>query len=353
MSKIKFLLIILLLSTKVHLVARSAVTYNPAGGRLGDQLIGYLHAKWVAYKFKLPFLYKPFAYSDQLMMHELDEHYTAAHKQEFMHKVTLQTGQSLNDFVDLKKDNTLYIIPYFPEIYNESRSCSVHTWYYKEGQHPYFLVDWRDIEFHRLIQRYITPREVLSLVYPPSDDRISIAVQIRKNSGGFDFPLLHGMHEEESRYNPQQIYVDVVFPMKHPPESYYVEQLKRVIEMYPEKKFYVYIFTDDPDPLTITKHIEAAVGCMQAEFACRNTGINTHFVNVLEDMFSMTNFACFIRPDSNLGIVADKIGDHTIVVSPRDHVWEKKNKIFTLTITKVDYSTHSTRFGCSSSNDSY
>src|SRR5665213_983093 len=45
-----------------------AVTYEFSGGRLGDNLLSYLHAKWISYRHQIPLLYKPFKYSDKLML---------------------------------------------------------------------------------------------------------------------------------------------------------------------------------------------------------------------------------------------------------------------------------------------
>ena len=54
----------------------SAVTYDFSGGRFGDNLVSYCHAKWISYKYNIPLLYKPFDYSDQLMMDVLEIPYS-------------------------------------------------------------------------------------------------------------------------------------------------------------------------------------------------------------------------------------------------------------------------------------
>ena len=51
----------------------AAVSYQFNGGRFGDQLVTYVHARWVAYKFNLPLLYKRFDYSDQLMVDSMHQ----------------------------------------------------------------------------------------------------------------------------------------------------------------------------------------------------------------------------------------------------------------------------------------
>ena len=54
----------------------SAVTYKFGGGRFGDQMLTYLHAKWAAYCYKLDFYYKPFTFSDRFVLHDEDPIYT-------------------------------------------------------------------------------------------------------------------------------------------------------------------------------------------------------------------------------------------------------------------------------------
>ena len=40
------------------------ITYALSGGRLGDNLIAYLHARWVAITYDLPFVFKEFPYAN-------------------------------------------------------------------------------------------------------------------------------------------------------------------------------------------------------------------------------------------------------------------------------------------------
>src|ERR1700728_1817882 len=63
---------------------QSYITYALSGGRFGDNLLAFMHAKWFSYRFKLPLLYKPFPYSDQLQL-SLDE---KPYRQEILNKVS-------------------------------------------------------------------------------------------------------------------------------------------------------------------------------------------------------------------------------------------------------------------------
>ncbi|NDD58753.1 MAG: hypothetical protein EBZ47_05820 [Chlamydiae bacterium] len=50
------------------------LTYH-GGGRFGDRLIAYMHAKWLSYKYNIPMLYIPFAYSDDLILDDIELQY--------------------------------------------------------------------------------------------------------------------------------------------------------------------------------------------------------------------------------------------------------------------------------------
>ena len=63
----KFLILFGLVFTGL-LSSESYITYEFFGGRFGDCLLSYLHAKWLSYKYQLPLLYKPFKYSSDLCL---------------------------------------------------------------------------------------------------------------------------------------------------------------------------------------------------------------------------------------------------------------------------------------------
>ena len=297
--------------------ATSAVTYSLSGGRLGDNLISYLHAKWISYKYNIPLLYKPFPYSDQLALHEKEVLYDLNRIKSFS-----KTIEFKNDILTFNQDNTLYVITYFPESLEEY--CPVNAGQNVSNAHPRekkyhsFVVDWSDDKFLQEIRECIKNKTNINLIEPPRDC-ISIAVHVRKNSGGFDLPLLNGLPEE--LYDPRASYADVVFPLKCVPDSYYIEQLKYVINAFSEQKIYVYIFTDDPNPASIVEKYTSAIDKPEVIFDF-NTGCNNHHTNVLEDFFSMLNFDCLIRADSNLSIVASKLGQYKMLVTPVHHHWE-------------------------------
>jgi len=292
----------------------SAVAYTLSGGRLGDNLIAFLHAAWISYKYDMPLLYQPFDYADQFAFHTMFERFDRNVKKQF--KSVIELG--FNPFSGFSRDdNTLYIIPYFPESAGDFRPNEFYPDRKKNTQ--FFTVDWEDQHFLAWARELLKPVNALTLVHPPADC-VSIALHVRKNSGGFDPDILHGLPIE--KYDPKKLYVDRYYPLKMPPMSYYVEQLRAVLSLYPGQRIYVYLFTDDPNPAALVAECRRYITDDRISWDYRRAR-NHHASNVVEDFFSMQQFDCLIRPDSNLSIIAGRLGDFDCVISPVIHHWEQ------------------------------
>src|ERR1700742_2068654 len=61
----------------------SAITWEPNGGRFGDNLLSYSRAKWLSYQYNIPLLYLPFRYSDQLRLHQNENMYSLENVHQF------------------------------------------------------------------------------------------------------------------------------------------------------------------------------------------------------------------------------------------------------------------------------
>ncbi len=266
-----------------------AVTTDKGGGRLGDQLIGYLHAKWISYHYGIPLLLNPFPYADQLKLYYAERKLTDADFHKYDHVLQPKGGMNI-DFED--NISALYVIPYFPEAKWEH--APENNWYY-------FPVDWNDKKFKRKIQSLVKPLKWKPYLKLPKD-RITVAVHVRQG-GGFD--------DDNTRRGA---------PLKLPPESYYIEQIKNLFALLGNKPIYVYIFTDDKQPEKIVERFTDATNYLDIQYECRTQG-NSHDSNVLEDLFEMARFDCLIRPASNFSIVASKIGNYKIVISPTHFTW--------------------------------
>lgn len=260
--------------------AISAVTYSLGGGRLGDKLVSVCHAKWISYKYNIPFLYTPFNYSDQFTMavneRRASDPEFASHRQ-----VILKD----KDIVVDPTANILYVVPYFAETHFEAWVCP-----------RCFTIDWNDRGFVEELRRFIKPRFQVTSPEIPSG-YISVAVHVRKGTG-IDDP-------NTGQWAPHKL----------PPDSYYIDQLKRIADMFSGTALFVYIFTDHDRPLDLVNRYKAAANKDNLTFACREAG-NAYDRNVLDDFFGFSKFDCLIRPESNFSIVGSKLKDYKVQISP-------------------------------------
>lgn len=276
------------------------VTYLMSGGRFGDNLVAYVHAKWVAYKHGLTFRYRPFPYSDQLVLHKkellLDK------KTKYIKVVTLKNSNDLNK-VDNSISNILYQVPYYPE-------CKAEYQQFKKDYPFYYEVDWNDIKFLDEIRRLIKPVQDLPHCALPTD-RICVALHLRKG-GGYDEQSLS---DGGSIKHGQSLPGDVAFPLKFPPDTFYIERLKSVSAFFHHAPLYVYIFTDDQNPSCLATKYQDLCSLSNVIFDYRKTK-NTWKNNVLEDFFSMMYFDVLIRSESSFSLIASRLARHQLTVFP-------------------------------------
>ena len=121
-------------------------------------------------------------------------------------------------------------------------------------------------------------------------------------------------------------YADKKFPLKFPPEQYYVDQIKRISKLFDDVPLFVYIFTDDSSPLGLVEKIKKAVNKNNITFACRNRG-NVHYAHVVEDFYNMSRFDCLIRSGSHFAIAAQLLGSHKIIIYPKHWQWVGKKLV--------------------------
>jgi len=285
----KHLLIIFLILKSSYALGITAVTYTFSGGRFGDNLLAYCHAKWISYKYHIPLLYKPFGYSDQLTMHQMELPYCNELEFQFADVITY----GLETAIDAES-NCLYVVPFFPEsIFNRN-----------DYDFPFlFFVDWEDPVFKAILNQMISP--MVPVQCPAlSKERVNVAIHVRKGTG-WDIP--------NYCITPEQLTAS--HPLRFAPDSFFIEQLKKITRLFPEEKIYVFLFTDHNDPGQLAQKFAKDVNCERMTIDYRASE-NNEFINVLDDFFALTHFDCLIRADSNFSFMASKLGNYTVQISP-------------------------------------
>ena len=251
----------------------SAITWEPNGGRFGDNLLSYSRAKWLSYKFNIPVLYLPFKYSNELMIHKQEAMYTHELAQQFTNIVRIPDKKRYQLLPD---NNTLYISHWDADV----------------------TIDWFDTTFIEDLKKNIYPRTPIEKVTIP-ENCISVAAHVR-NGGGFTADT----QQEKERC-----------PLRFVPDEFFIDQIARIADMFPEQNLYVYIFTDHQDPASLKKKFKNALHNSRITFGYRRQD-NAHNANVLEDFFSMMDFDCLIRPGSHFSRFVQRLGRNTLVIYP-------------------------------------
>ena len=259
----------------------NAITYSLMG-RLGDSLVAYFHAKWLSYKYQIPFVYTPFRAGHLFNLSDID---VGVSRAQFDHHVVIKSEKEI--LPDAR--STLYILPYVPECPFE---YAMHNW----GRFDFVHVDWEDPFFRGEMKRSLCPKPKLNTVTIPKG-KVSIGVHVRRGGGIDAF----------------QQYLD--FPLKFPSDEYYIEQLRLLAKIFEDKALYIVLFTDDREPTAILDRFRKALRGKNVEFFCR-TGKVGPFYNVLEDFFSMPKLDCLIMSKSNFSVIASKLKNYAVAVTP-------------------------------------
>jgi hypothetical protein len=286
----------------------SAITYyDRENGRLGDLLRLYIKTKWIAYRHNVPLLHKPFPFSDQF---ELD------------YKEARYNQNLLKNFQHVEKIN------HDPDFIDSEKSIL-----YEVGYYPFIITPWgnalKDKKFIQLLQQLIKPHYPIQKLDLPEGIK-TVALHVRKG-GGADLPLYAQQVYKNDTYidmNMTKTYADKSWPLKFPPDQYYIDQLILLSAMLNDEPLYVYLFTDDQNPSALADLYKSKINKPNIIFDYRKKG-NHHSKNIIQDFFSMTQFNYLIRGASHYSEAAHIIGNYEIAIYPKDYIWEEKKLIIT------------------------
>ncbi len=290
-----------------------AITHQPGQGRLGDHILEYCIAKWIAWKFDLPFLYTSFAHSDLLMLDTLETRVPKDAKSHFKYVRSIMTEK---DLVTRAKGNILFVS-------NLKFTCNTLKGF---GDLYRYIIN--NHAFKQELITMIRPvKHISPIEFPP--DTISIAVHVRKG-GGFDHPLLSEQINMKPAFARRGLYADQQYPRRFLPDQYYINQIIKLSKMFDHHPLFIHIFTDDQNPQSIVNTFKEKINRPNTIFSCRTHG-NKYDKNIVEDLLAMTQFDCLIRPASSFSKVAQLLGNHKVIVYPQATTWINNR----LKVTKV------------------
>ena len=291
--------------TSIYADKPSAITFQ-RGGRLGDKLIMYCKAKWFSDKFAIPFLCPDFPLKNKLLLVEKEEHLTKEIEANFKYKKIVNHEKDINPLLS----DTLFIV----DFYVVSDELPAMTTEYDQNvaemkklfnDHPTF--------FNELCS-LIAPRDFMTKLILP-EDQITVAVHVRRGNGPEDLALLSKDKDKYYAY----IHSDKIWPIKFPPDTFYIEQIRHLNSIFGNQPMYVHIFTDYKYPEQIVEKYKKALNLPNINFGWRRTHTQEDYV--IEDLFAMTQFDCLIRSSSHYSGISYLLGDHKYMIAPVHGVW--------------------------------
>lgn len=282
----------------------SAVSYSFASaGRFGDRMLTYLHAKWVSHLYHMPLLYRPFLYSSRFALDDLEEtRWSQKLIDSFEQIIHYKQWDHLSNHND---GRYLYIIPYFPECLIDLRTPA--------RRRLYFKVQWEDPAFKAEVRRLLTPKQPTKTLTLPSD-AITVALHIRRG-GNFDT----GRTQRH-------------YPLKFAPHRYYADQVRYISQIFDHKPLYVHIFTDDLQPYRMVEHYRRVLADMPNVTIACHTPTQQRTFDLIDDLFAMTQFDCLVRPESHFSLLAAKLTDYQLEISPTSY---HRNHLGQVSISQV------------------
>ena len=280
-----FLLSLVILMTSAPLSAASeekvdpkkkAISYNLVG-RLGNRIITYLCAKWIAQQYDLPFLYVPFPYSEQFVFHEQEKYYKADWEPFFSRKIFATSEKNIPN----EKNSSLILINFF----------------YSKAPQLLYRTFWSDPNFKKAMGPLLQPRFPIKTV-DLAEGKLNILAHVR-TGGDYD------SKKTQLRY-----------PNKFPPHSFYISAIATLSKLFDHRPIYVYIMTDDLHPEKIAQDYMTALSHLtNIEIGYRNDNADPS-LTVMEDFFSVPKFDCLIRGFSTFTIAAALNANFQAVVTP-------------------------------------
>lgn len=293
--------------------SQRCISFEPWQGRLGDQLWNICKSLLLADKYKLPFICKPFSQMDQFAISQ-----TVSENTETPTRIKKVSNES--DIEKLKDKDVLFLTNFYTKphdlLYNY---CLEHK------------------TFQQKLRAHFAPSSSTPPMLTLPTDIITVALHIRKGSK-FDTQLSSVQEYLDQREiiqytkSKQQLPVhskecktassamDRRYPLKFPPNQYYIDAIHKLSELYNHQPLYIHLFTDHYNPEALLKKIKQAVNRDTITWATRSNRQKQE-TTILDDFFAMTHFKCLIRGDSSFSKVVQLLGNFQTIIYPINGVW--------------------------------
>lgn len=322
-----------------------ALITKRTSGRLGDQLLMYVKQKWVCWKYGGKLLHVPFPQSSLFALHNHEEHYSAQHHD----KAYKKRNGLVQSTSDIKCDGSLYTLGFWFHDAEMVRDC------------------FKDTEFRNVVRKALEPTIAIPLITLPNDG-LTVALHVRKGEG-YDGTLLSAQRFVSPPYTcvdenfvlsfpcpvaKHASHIDEKWPLRFPPDQFYIDQLLILASMFPHTMIYVYLFTDVVNPQSLAEKYQKelkdctnliirtpSIGGHTALGQYSSAGMTIDYRNdeeyntqLLSELFCMARCDVLIRGLSGLSLLAEIVGDHSVVVTPARYHWESKTLIMDTIIVR-------------------
>ena len=257
-----------------------SITYTIPASRLGDKLLSFLHASWIAYKYQIPLHLKPFRSSSSFHLT-----YNGSDKAPKTRNIIVISKES--DIMPHKKTPTLFEVPFFA-----SNKEILH----EKIIYPMFDVDWEDTTFKSIIKRSLAQHRKRGLL---NKDPSTIAIGIHIRTGA-------GKDSESVRRG---------WKLKFPPIEYFAKQIITIQRLLEGKKLQYFLFTDDKEPQALARALNALLNGKEVLFQCRDSTANPK-ETILSDFALLQEMDALIISQSSFSFVAAKTGCASIIIMP-------------------------------------
>ncbi len=304
-------------SLTISLCYKNGISYQLTKGRVGDQMIVYAQTLWFAHENNLDFFYHPFSRAENFALHTAHDLIYDKNIEKIFDKVvpiTKNTSFNLNDY-----EKTLY--------FNSLNTKKTPF----ENLDSIQIVALENPWFKKLLQKLFTPIFYIQKLNTPKEF-ISVAVHIRTGSGTdrgcisksfFSTLEYYNLPEKAiDKSNLKSLFSDEQYPNKFPPYQFYIDQINLLIRLFPNKKFFIYIFTDHKNPVYVANllstHINSKNQCLFKTSLPKREKIIS---SVEQDFYWMSQCDFLIRAGSNLSRAAQLLGNHSLVIYIKNARW--------------------------------